>query len=46
MATTPAPQFGPNDWYVQEKYEQFLADPDGVDGIWQEFFRDNARGSA
>ena len=37
MSST-ALEFGPNDWYVQEKYEEFLADPDSVDPIWREHF--------
>ena len=36
--TSTALEFGPNDWYVQEKYEEFLADPASVDPIWREHF--------
>ena len=36
--TSTVLEFGPNDWYVQEKYEEFLADPDSVDPIWREHF--------
>jgi multifunctional 2-oxoglutarate metabolism enzyme len=32
--------FGPNEWLVQEKYEEYLADPDSVDEAWHEFFAD------
>jgi 2-oxoglutarate decarboxylase len=35
------PEFGPNDWFVEEKYQQFLADPASVDPIWRDFFADN-----
>ena len=30
--------FGPNEWLVDEIYEQFLADRDSVDPAWWEFF--------
>src|SRR6478672_829997 len=36
-------EFGPNDWFVEEKYQQFLADPGSVDPIWREYFADNRR---
>ena len=32
--------FGPNDWLVDEMYEQYLADPNSVSESWQEFFSD------
>jgi 2-oxoglutarate dehydrogenase E1 component len=31
---------GPNAWLVEEKYEQYLADPTSVGANWQEFFAD------
>ena len=34
--------FGPNEWIVDEIYEQFLADRDSVDPAWWEFFEDYA----
>ena len=34
----PCPEFGPNDWFVEEKYQQFLADPASVDPIWRDYF--------
>ncbi|WP_231988303.1 multifunctional oxoglutarate decarboxylase/oxoglutarate dehydrogenase thiamine pyrophosphate-binding subunit/dihydrolipoyllysine-residue succinyltransferase subunit [Nakamurella panacisegetis] len=34
------PEFGPNDWFVEEKYNQFLADPASVEQIWRDFFTD------
>ncbi len=33
-------QFGPNEWLVEEMYEQFLADPSSVDPAWHDFFAD------
>src|SRR5690606_33198383 len=35
-----APTVGPNEWLVDEMYEQFLADPSSVSASWQEFFAD------
>ena len=45
---TPAPSgFGPNDWFVDEMYERYQADPGSVDQAWGEFFRDRSgNGSA
>src|SRR3954447_26610143 len=34
---------GPNEWLVDEMYEQFLADPKSVSASWQEFFADYRR---
>ena len=42
VSSASAPEFGPNDWFVEEKYQQFLADPESVDPIWRDFFADNA----
>ncbi|HEX6402695.1 MAG TPA: multifunctional oxoglutarate decarboxylase/oxoglutarate dehydrogenase thiamine pyrophosphate-binding subunit/dihydrolipoyllysine-residue succinyltransferase subunit [Pseudonocardiaceae bacterium] len=36
----PPVQFGPNEWLVEEMYEQFLADPSAVDSSWHDFFAD------
>lgn len=33
-----APVFGPNDWYVKENQEEFLADPNRLDPTWRDFF--------
>ncbi|HEY2723576.1 MAG TPA: hypothetical protein VGI84_02710, partial [Pseudonocardiaceae bacterium] len=33
-------QFGPNEWLVEEMYEQFLSDPSAVDPAWHDFFAD------
>jgi 2-oxoglutarate dehydrogenase E1 component len=39
--TDPARRvFGPNDWLVDEMYEQYLADPSSVSESWREFFAD------
>jgi 2-oxoglutarate dehydrogenase E1 component len=35
--------FGPNDWLVDEMYEQYLADPSSVSESWQDFFADYRR---
>ncbi len=43
MSSATVPEFGPNDWFVEEKYQQFLTDPESVDQIWREYFADNAR---
>src|SRR5258706_14341705 len=34
---------GPNEWLVDEMYEQYLADPNSVSKSWQEFFADYRR---
>ena len=36
----PAASFGPNDWLVEEMYEQYRSDPASVSEGWQEFFAD------
>ncbi len=35
---SPLTSFGPNEWLVDEIYEQFLADRSSVDPAWWEFF--------
>ncbi|MEB3368215.1 multifunctional oxoglutarate decarboxylase/oxoglutarate dehydrogenase thiamine pyrophosphate-binding subunit/dihydrolipoyllysine-residue succinyltransferase subunit [Saccharopolyspora sp. S2-29] len=40
MSSSPASQFGPNEWLIEEMYEQFLQDPTSVDSAWHEFFAD------
>ena len=30
--------FGANDWYIQELYEDYLKDPGSVGETWQEYF--------
>ncbi|MGX7679345.1 multifunctional oxoglutarate decarboxylase/oxoglutarate dehydrogenase thiamine pyrophosphate-binding subunit/dihydrolipoyllysine-residue succinyltransferase subunit [Jatrophihabitans sp. DSM 45814] len=34
------PDFGANEWLVEEMYERYLADPQSVDAAWHEFFDD------
>lgn len=40
MAIKPPDQFGPNDWLVDELYQQYLVDKNSVDPAWWEFFED------
>ncbi len=40
--SSPAAQFGPNEWLVDEMYQRYLADPNSVDEAWHEFFADYA----
>jgi 2-oxoglutarate dehydrogenase E1 component len=35
-----ASQFGPNEWLVDEIYQQYLHDPESVDKAWWDFFND------
>ncbi len=37
---SPASGFGPNEWLVDEIYQQFLEDRSAVDPAWWEFFED------
>ena len=39
-----AQALGPNEWLVDEMYEQYRADPSSVSESWQEFFADYRRG--
>ncbi|MBI3686621.1 MAG: multifunctional oxoglutarate decarboxylase/oxoglutarate dehydrogenase thiamine pyrophosphate-binding subunit/dihydrolipoyllysine-residue succinyltransferase subunit [Actinobacteria bacterium] len=32
--------FGPNEWLVEEMYQQYLANPTSVDAAWHDFFAD------
>ena len=32
--------FGPNEWLVEELYQQYLADKNSVDAAWWDFFQD------
>ena len=36
----PLAGFGPNEWLVDEMYQQYLTDPTSVDAAWHEFFDD------
>jgi len=38
--SSPADEFGPNEWLVEEMYQRFLDDPNNVDPAWHEFFAD------
>ncbi|AZI57528.1 multifunctional oxoglutarate decarboxylase/oxoglutarate dehydrogenase thiamine pyrophosphate-binding subunit/dihydrolipoyllysine-residue succinyltransferase subunit [Nakamurella antarctica] len=46
MSSATVPEFGPNDWFVEEKYLQFTADPNSVDESWREFFANSKAPSA
>ena len=39
-ATPSSADFGPNEWLVDELYQQYLADPGSVDKAWWSFFAD------
>ena len=36
----PMGAFGPNEWLVDELYDQYLRDKNSVDRAWWEFFED------
>jgi multifunctional 2-oxoglutarate metabolism enzyme len=38
--SNPLAAFGPNEWLVDELYQQYLKDPDSVDRAWWDFFAD------
>lgn len=42
----PAAAFGPNEWLVDEIYQQYLQDPNSVDRAWWDFFADYRPGAA
>ncbi|WP_029137804.1 multifunctional oxoglutarate decarboxylase/oxoglutarate dehydrogenase thiamine pyrophosphate-binding subunit/dihydrolipoyllysine-residue succinyltransferase subunit [Nakamurella lactea] len=46
QSSTTVPEFGPNDWFVEEKYREYLADPNSVDQIWRDYFADMNGGDA
>ncbi|MFT4189591.1 MAG: hypothetical protein QM621_13570, partial [Aeromicrobium sp.] len=33
-----APDFGTNQWLVEEMYDRYTADPSSVDATWADFF--------
>ncbi|MEG9226496.1 multifunctional oxoglutarate decarboxylase/oxoglutarate dehydrogenase thiamine pyrophosphate-binding subunit/dihydrolipoyllysine-residue succinyltransferase subunit [Aeromicrobium sp. Sec7.5] len=37
-SNSPQPDFGPNQWLVEEMFERYQADPKSVDGEWADFF--------
>ncbi len=39
-ADNPLASFGPNEWIVEDIYQQYLADPASVDPAWHDFFAD------
>jgi 2-oxoglutarate decarboxylase len=39
-SNNPMADFGPNEWLVDELYQQFLQDKNSVDQAWWEFFAD------
>lgn len=41
----PAAAFGPNEWLVDEIYQQYLQDPNSVDRAWWDFFADYRPGA-
>lgn len=41
----PAAAFGPNEWLVDEIYQQYLQDPNSVDRAWWDFFADYKPGT-
>ncbi|MFJ4688801.1 multifunctional oxoglutarate decarboxylase/oxoglutarate dehydrogenase thiamine pyrophosphate-binding subunit/dihydrolipoyllysine-residue succinyltransferase subunit [Streptomyces sp. NPDC088789] len=41
----PAAAFGPNEWLVDEIYQQYLQDPNSVDRAWWDFFADYKPGA-
>ncbi len=43
--TGPAAGFGPNEWLVDEIYQQYLQDPNSVDRAWWDFFADYKPGA-
>ncbi|MEV0093421.1 multifunctional oxoglutarate decarboxylase/oxoglutarate dehydrogenase thiamine pyrophosphate-binding subunit/dihydrolipoyllysine-residue succinyltransferase subunit [Streptomyces sp. NPDC050738] len=42
---SPAAAFGPNEWLVDEIYQQYLQDPNSVDRAWWDFFADYKPGN-
>ena len=45
-STDPLAAFGPNEWLVDELYQQYLQDKQSVDRAWWEFFEDYQPGEA
>ncbi|MEU0134263.1 multifunctional oxoglutarate decarboxylase/oxoglutarate dehydrogenase thiamine pyrophosphate-binding subunit/dihydrolipoyllysine-residue succinyltransferase subunit [Streptomyces sp. NPDC006296] len=44
--SNPAAAFGPNEWLVDEIYQQYLQDPNSVDRAWWDFFADYKPGAS
>ncbi|MQA94515.1 MAG: multifunctional oxoglutarate decarboxylase/oxoglutarate dehydrogenase thiamine pyrophosphate-binding subunit/dihydrolipoyllysine-residue succinyltransferase subunit [Streptosporangiales bacterium] len=45
-SSQPLTNFGPNEWLVDELYQQYLEDPNSVDQAWWNFFADYKPGGA
>ncbi|MGN6299919.1 MAG: 2-oxo acid dehydrogenase subunit E2, partial [Angustibacter sp.] len=45
-SSDPMAAFGPNEWLVDELYQQYLKDRSSVDRAWWEFFEDYTPGEA
>ncbi|RKS71390.1 2-oxoglutarate dehydrogenase E1 component [Motilibacter peucedani] len=41
----PLADFGPNEWLVEEMYQQYLQDPNKVDKAWWDFFAGYGKGA-
>jgi 2-oxoglutarate dehydrogenase E1 component len=39
------PDFGTNQWLVEEMYDRYKADPGSVDPVWRQFFADDKAGA-
>jgi 2-oxoglutarate dehydrogenase E1 component len=39
-SSSSRPDFGANEWLVEEMYERYVADPNSVDAAWHDFFAD------
>ncbi|WP_245687075.1 2-oxoglutarate dehydrogenase E1 subunit family protein, partial [Streptacidiphilus griseoplanus] len=44
-SSTSSAGFGPNEWLVDEIYQQYLQDPNSVDRAWWDFFADYKPGT-
>ena len=45
-AHSPTPDFGTNQWLVEEMYDRYSADPASVDTAWAEFFKNGGADGA
>ncbi|HET6968294.1 MAG TPA: hypothetical protein VFI44_08460, partial [Ornithinibacter sp.] len=45
-SSDPLTSFGPNEWLVDELYEQYQKDKHSVDRAWWDFFKDYEPGEA
>ena len=44
-ASEDSPDFGTNQWLVEEMYDRYTADPASVDPVWREFFANGKNGT-